>query len=228
MRGDAMEMIPFAPLLLRALLTTIWLSWLALLLAALGGVALALLRTSRFMPLRIAALLFVETFRSIPILIVMFFCYFGVPVVLGIDVSTFAAATAALALQASAAMSEVVRAGILSVGKGQWEAAQSSGMSYLQVMRYIVGPQAGRVILPPSVGIYIATLKESALASIIGVIELTKTGLLIRESTGAGLSALSVVALLYFVMNYGISQVGGVLERRLSVGSVRPVAGAAG
>jgi His/Glu/Gln/Arg/opine family amino acid ABC transporter permease subunit len=222
-----MEIIAFSPLLFRALLTTIWLSWLALLLAALGGVALALLRTSRFAPLRLAALLFVEFFRSIPILIVMFFCYFGVPVVLGIDVSTFAAATAALALQASAAMSEVVRAGILSVGKGQWEAAQSSGMSYVQVMRYIVGPQAGRVILPPSVGIYIATLKESALASIIGVIELTKTGLLIRESTGAGLSALSVVALLYFALNYGISQIGGVLERRLAVGSARPIAGAA-
>ena len=222
-----MEMIAFTPLLLRALVTTIWLSWLALLLAALGGVALALLRTSRYAPLRVASLLFVEFFRSIPILIVMFFCYFGVPVVLGVDVSTFAAATAALALQASAAMSEVVRAGILSVGKGQWEAAQSSGMSYVQVMRYIVGPQAGRVILPPSVGIYIATLKESALASIIGVIELTKTGLLIRESTGAGLSALSAVALLYFAMNYGISQAGGVLERRLAVGSARPIEGAA-
>jgi His/Glu/Gln/Arg/opine family amino acid ABC transporter permease subunit len=220
------NLFAYAPILFHALLTTIWLSWLALLLAAIGGVVLALLRTSRFLPLRIAALLFVEFFRSIPILIVMFFCYFGVPVVLGIDVSTFIAATAALALQASSAMSEVIRAGILSVGKGQWEAAQASGMSYVQVMRYIVGPQAVRVILPPSVGIYIATLKESALASIIGVIELTKTGLLIRESTGAGLSALSVVAVLYFVLNYGISLAGGALERRFAIGS-RPAAGAA-
>ena len=221
-----MTLLAYAPILFHALLTTIWLSWLALLLAAIGGIALALLRTSRFLPLRVAALLFVEFFRSIPILIVMFFCYFGVPVVLGLDVSTFTAATAALALQGSSAMSEVVRAGILSVGKGQWEAAQAAGMSYVQVMRYIVGPQALRVILPPSVGIYIATLKESALASIIGVIELTKTGLLIRESTGAGLSALSVVALLYFVLNYGISLAGGALERRFAIGA-RPVAGAA-
>ncbi len=221
-----MNLLAYTPILFHALLTTIWLSWLALLLAAIGGVILALLRTSRFLPLRVAALLFVEFFRSIPILIVMFFCYFGVPVVLGIDVSTFIAATAALALQASSAMSEVIRAGILSVGKGQWEAAQASGMSYVQVMRYIVGPQAVRVILPPSVGIYIATLKESALASIIGVIELTKTGLLIRESTGAGLSALSVVAVLYFVLNYGISLAGGALERRFAIGS-RPTAGAA-
>jgi polar amino acid transport system permease protein len=221
-----MSLLAYAPILFHALLTTIWLSWLALLLAALGGIALALLRTSRFLPLRIAALLFVEFFRSIPILIVMFFCYFGVPVVLGLDVSTFVAATAALALQGSSAMSEVVRAGIQSVGKGQWEAAQASGMSYVQVMRYIVGPQALRVILPPSVGIYIATLKESALASIIGVIELTKTGLLIRESTGAGLSALSVVAVLYFVLNYAISLAGGALERRFAIGT-RPVAGVA-
>jgi polar amino acid transport system permease protein len=217
-----MDLLAYASILLKALGLTVWLSWLALVLAAVGGVVLALMRTSRVLPLRLLALAVTEFFRSIPILIVMFFCYFGVPVVLGIDVSPFTAATAALALHASSSMSEVVRAGIESVGKGQWEAAQAAGMSYGQVMRYIVGPQAARVILPPSVGVYIATLKESSLASIIGFIELTKTGLLIRESTGAGFTALAVVAVLYFGLNYAISLAGGALEQRLAVGA-RPV-----
>ena len=78
-------------------------------------------------PLRLAALLYTEFLRSVPILIVMFFCYFGVPLVFGIDVSPFTAATVALALHASSTMSEVVRAGIESVGRGQWEAAQAAG-----------------------------------------------------------------------------------------------------
>jgi polar amino acid transport system permease protein len=214
MTGDLTQ---YSGLLLRAAGTTLWISWLALLLAALGGAVVAVLRTARWMPLRVLALLYTELFRSIPILILMFFAYFGAPLVFGIDVSPFAAATVALAITSSSAMAEVIRAGIESVGRGQWEAAQSSGMTYRQVMWHIVGPQAIRVILPPSVGIYIATLKESSLASIIGYLELTKTGLLIRESTGAGFTSIGIVALLYFVINYAISLGGGALERRYAI-----------
>jgi His/Glu/Gln/Arg/opine family amino acid ABC transporter permease subunit len=216
----------YGPLLLKAAGTTIWLSWLALLIGAIGGTLVALARTSRFLALRIVALLFTEMFRSIPILIVLFFAFFGVPVIFGTDLSAFAAATLALALHASATMSEVVRAGLESVGRGQWEAAQSSGMTYGQTMRHVVGPQALRVILPPSVGVYIATLKESSLASIIGYVELTKTGLLIRESAGGGFGPLLVLAAMYFIINYAISLVGLGLERRFNVETRLLTAGA--
>ncbi|HWK46327.1 MAG TPA: amino acid ABC transporter permease [Stellaceae bacterium] len=222
------DWLAYAPLLLRAAGLTLWLSWLALLAGALGGTAVALLRTSRFRVLRLSALLYTEFFRSVPILIVMFFCYFGVPLVFGTDVSSFTAATVALALHASSTMSEVVRAGIQSVGRGQWEAAQACGMSRAQVMRYIVGPQAIRVVLPPSVGVFITTLKESSLASIIGYIELTKTGLLIRESTDGGLVPLLALAALYFLINYAISLAGGSLERRFHIGRRSDLAGAMG
>ena len=208
----------FVPLFFKATLTTIWLSWLALLIGAFGGTFIALLRTSGLWPLRIVALLYTEAFRSVPILIVLFFAYFGVPVMLGLDVSPFVAATFALALHASANMSEVVRAGIESVGAGQWEAAQASGMRARQVMRYIVAPQAIRVILPPSVGIYITVLKESSLASIIGYFELTRTGLLVRETQGGGFVPLLVLGLIYFLLSYGISLCGAALERRYAVG----------
>jgi len=222
------DWLAYAPLMLRAAGLTLWLSWLAMLIGAVGGTGVALLRTSRFRLLRLAALVYTEFFRSVPILIVMFFCYFGVPLVFGFDVSSFAAATIALALHASSTMSEVVRAGIESVGRGQWEAAQAAGMDRVQVMRYIVGPQAIRVVLPPSVGVFITTLKESSLASIIGFIELTKTGLLVRESTDGGLVPLLALAALYFIINYAISLVGGRLERRFHIGSRSDLVGAMG
>lgn len=220
------DWLAYTPLLLRAVGTTLWLSWLAVLLGAVGGILLALLRTARWRALRVPALLYTEFFRSIPILIVMFFCYFGMPLLLAADLSPFAAATIALALHASSTMSEVVRAGIQSVGRGQWEAAQASGMNYVQVMRHIIGPQAIRVVLPPSVGIFITTLKESSLASVIGYIELTKTGLLVRESTDGGFAPLLALAFLYFLINYAISLAGGALERRFHVGRRSDLVGA--
>jgi polar amino acid transport system permease protein len=211
------SLLDYVPILLRAAGLTIWLSWLALLIGGLGGLALALMRISRFRPLRLFAMLYTEFFRSIPILIVLFFCYYGVPLVLGTDLSAFAAGTLALGLHASSMMSEVIRAGIGSVDAGQWEAAQAAGMTYPQMMRHIIGPQAMQVILPPSVGIYIMVLKESSVASIIGYVELTATGLLIRESVGGGFAILGVVALFYFVLCYSISLAGGALERRMKV-----------
>jgi len=211
------SLLIYGPILLKAARLTIWLSWLSLVIGAFGGLLLALMRISRFRPLRLFAMLYTELFRSIPILIVLFFCYFGVPLVLHADLSAFGAATLALGLHASSMMSEVIRAGITSVGSGQWEAAQASGMTYLQTMRLVIGPQAAQVILPPSVGIFIMMLKESSVASIIGFVELTATGLLIRESVGGGFTILGVVALFYFVMCYTISLAGGVLESKMKV-----------
>ena len=156
----------------------------------------------------------------------MFFAFYGVPLIFNFDLSPFLAATVALSLHASASMSEVIRAGLDSVGRGQWEAAQSAGMSRLQVMRHVVAPQALRVALPPSTGVFITTLKESSLASIIGYIELTKTALLVRDSTGGGLAPLLVLGALYFIMNYAISLAGLALERRLHVGHRRDLIGA--
>ncbi|MDE1993952.1 MAG: amino acid ABC transporter permease [Rhizobiaceae bacterium] len=220
------DMLPFLPLFLKAAGLTIWLSWLALVIGAVGGALVALARTSRWLPLRLLAIVFVEFFRSIPILIVLFFAYFGLPVMFRIDISTFVAATLALALHATANMSEVMRAGIESVGRGQWEAAQSSGMTFFQAMRHVIVPQALRVILPPSVGVYVTTLKESSLASIIGYVELTKTGLMVRESAGGDFAPLLILAVLYFLINYSISLAGGLLERRYNVGARSMLAGA--
>ncbi len=198
-------------------LTTIWISWLGLLLGAVIGAGLALMRLSRSRILRAVGIVYVETFRSLPILVLLFFCYYGLALVFKVDLSPFVAATVALTLSASAMMTEVIRAGIESVPRGQWEASRAAGMTARQRWQYIILPQAIRVIVPPSVGVYIMVLKDSSLAAIIGYVELTKAGLLVRDATGENLQVLAIVAVLYFIINYSISLVGTMLERKFHI-----------
>jgi His/Glu/Gln/Arg/opine family amino acid ABC transporter permease subunit len=212
-------LLDFGFVLLRGLAVTLWISWLALLLAALVGAVVGIGRTSKSWPLRFAALGYTEFFRSIPTLVGLFFVYYGITFVFGINLSPFAAATIALALEGSALMSEVVRGGIQSVGRGQKEAALSSGMKVWQAEMYVIWPQAIRTMLPPAVGVYVSTLKASALASVIGYVELTKSGLLIREAVrgqSGGLTILVAVAAIYVIINFAISQFGAAIERRSS------------
>jgi polar amino acid transport system permease protein len=208
------QIAQYWPVFLDGAATTLWISWLALLLGGLIGAAVGLARTSRWWALRTLALVYTEVFRSVPPLILLFGCFFGASYVLAIDLSPFGAATVALTAVASAFLSEIVRAGLESVGRGQWEAARSSGMRFWQIQRHIVWPQAIRVMLPPSVGVYISTLKDSSVASVIGYVEITKAGLLIRETTSVTFEVFLIVAVLYFVINYSISLCGAALERR--------------
>ena len=205
---------PYWGVLMRGLATTIWISWLALILGGLIGAIVGTARTSPWRAVRLCALVYTEVFRSIPPLLLVFGVFFGLKYMTGLDLSPFSAATLALTVVASSFMSEVVRAGLMSVSRGQWDAAWSSGMRTRQVLRHIVWPQAIRVMLPPSVGVYIGTLKDSSLASVIGYVELTKAGLLIRESTGVSFEVFLIVAALYFTINYGISLGGAALERK--------------
>lgn len=204
-------------LFVKAAAITLWLSWLALILGACFGVIVGLARTSSQLGLRVAAFVYTELFRSVPIIILMFFCFFGLPLFLKFDVAPFTAATVALTLMASSLLAEVVRGGIQSIPHGQWDAAVSLGLTSWQTMRLVVGPQALRLMLPSAVGVYISTLKDSSVASVIGYVELTKTGLLIRDSTGYGFVSLAAVACLYFLMNYIISGMGAALERKVKI-----------
>jgi len=115
-------------------------------------------------------------------------------------------------------MAEIVRSGIQSVAKGQWEAARSLGLSYYRTMRHVVLPQALRVMIPPTIGVYVSTIKESSLASIIGFVELLGQGMAIRESNAGRSTAdvLVAVAFGYFVMCFALSRLGLYLERRSS------------
>lgn len=207
----------FWPVLLKGVLTTLWISWLGLVLGGLIGAVLGAALLSRSVVLRAIATVYTEVFRSFPPLILFFGCFYGISFAFRLDLSPFTAATIAMTLEASAFMAGVVKAGIASVDRGQWEAAQASGMQPWQVMRYVIGPQAVRVMLPPSVGVYIGTLKDSSLASVIGFVELTKSGLLIREATGASFQVFLIIGILYFIINYSISLGGAKLERTFHI-----------
>ena len=206
----------YSTVLLQGTITTLWISWLALIVAAVLGGIVGYARTSHWWWLRAVATIYAEFFRSIPTLVQLFFVYFGITFIFSLDLSPFAAATIALGLEGSALMSEVVRSGLQSVGKGQMEAARASGLNGWQVSRYVLWPQAIRVMIPPAVSIYVSTLKASSLASVIGYVELTKAGMLIRESHRGGMLILFAVAAIYIVVNYAISLVGSLLERRFS------------
>lgn len=214
-----MIIIDYSFLLIRGLAITLWISWLALILAALIGALIGLGRTSKSWSIRFLTSVYTEFFRSIPVLVTLFFVYYGLTLLTGVNLSTFIAATIALGLEGSAMMSEVVRGGLQSVAKGQREAALSTGMKAWQVELFIVWPQAIRVMIPPAVGVYVSTLKASSLTSVIGYVELTKTGLLIRESVrghSGSLLILVVIATIYVIINFAISRLGAKLEERNS------------
>ncbi len=200
---------------------TLTMAGIAVVTSLVLGLALALMRVSRFAVIRLPAALFVEVVRSLPVLLLIFFSSLGLPR-LGIGVDPFGAATFALALYTSAVNAEIMRAGITSIERGQMEAARSLGLSYAQSMGFVILPQALRRVVPPQVSQLVTLFKDTSLAAVIGVNELTrKVQLLYQfERPPNPLQALFVAACIYFVVNYTLSR----LTRRLEL----PAAGGVG
>ena len=146
---------------------------------------------------------YVEIFRGTPLLIQLFFIYYGLPSV-GIIMNAFTAAVIGLALNGGAYMSESVRASILSVSKGQEEAAYSLGYSKLEAIWHIILPQAFRVAIPPLMNGFSSMLKETSLVSVISITELTRTGNLIYSRTLKPFEVYLALGLFYFVMTFSV------------------------
>jgi polar amino acid transport system permease protein len=161
--------------------------------------------------------LYVSIFRSVPVVIQLFVVFYGAPVVLGLDLNPFAAAVAALAIYLGAYLTEIVRAGLESLPRGQSDAAHALGLDYPRMMRYVVLPQAMRVIVPPWIGLIVGGIKDSSLASIIGVTELSRASLTVRSNTLSNWDVFAVLAGTYFVVCSVISYLGARLERRLKI-----------
>ena len=160
--------------LLGGLRYTIALSFTAIAISVVVGllVALPALSTNRYA--RLVNRLYVEIVRAVPILVLILWVYYGLPVVAGLSITVFWAGVVALALSDSAFQAEIFRAGIQSIARGQTEAAQSIGLSYTDTMRYVILPQAIRRILPPLGNQLVYMLKMSSLVSVIGMSELTR------------------------------------------------------
>lgn len=205
-------------LLAKGVVVTLELSFLALLLGSAGGLFLGLMRSSQRRWISALPLPYIELIRSTPFLILLFFIYYGMPLAMNTDIPAYPAAIWALSLHCSGYMAEVVRAGVQSVPRGQWEAASALGLRYSRLMWLIVLPQAMRVMIPPTIGVYVSTIKESALASVIGFVELLGTGMAIRDSNAGRSTAdvLLAVALFYFMVCFALSRLGLLLEQRTS------------
>jgi len=201
--------------LLLAARWTVALSLVAFAGGALVGAALLLARLARPAWAERPVALYVQLFQGTPLLMQLFLAYFGLGLV-GINVSAWVAAALALTLYASAFLTEIWRGCVNAIAKGQWEAADSLALSFGEKMRHVVGPQALRIALPPTVGFAVQVIKGTALASVIGFIELTKAGTMITNATFRPFTVYACVALLYFALCWPVSLASQRLERKLN------------
>jgi His/Glu/Gln/Arg/opine family amino acid ABC transporter permease subunit len=199
----------------RGTLLTLELSAIALLAGLLVGMVVGLARTYGPKVVRAGCFGFTEAFRSTPPLLLFFGTFYGLSYATGLALSPFQAAVIAMILEASAFVSEVVRSSYRSIERGQWDAAHALGMRFLPTLVVVVTPQAMRVMIPPTIGVYVAVLKDSSFASIIGLIELTQSGLLVRQTVGQSLGVFLLLSGIYFVINFSISSAALALEQRL-------------
>lgn len=205
-------------LLAEGLLATLLLSLAGVALGSVLGWGLALIRLGRFpwlLPLRAAAVGYVEVLRRIPFLVTLLLVFFTFRF-LRVDLSVLVVGVIAVVLIAGAYLAEIVRAGIESVHETQWDAAASMNMSAVQTFRHVVLPQAWRVILPPTFGFFLGLIKDTALASQLSVLELTYAGKLLRTKGFSGSLVYGAVLALYFVLSYPLARLGARLEARLA------------
>lgn len=203
------------PFLGQAVLVTLLLGISSFLIGSVVGLGIALARLSGFRVLRYLAVGYVSVVRGTPLLIQLLLIYYGLPQV-GVVISPIPAAIAALSLNGSAYLSENFRAGVLSVHRGQREAAHSLSMTYTQTMRRIVLPQATRIALPPVGSRFIAIMKDTSLASVVTVFELTRLANMVGAATFRFIEMFVIVAVVYWAINATFSAGQEVLERRLA------------
>ncbi|MDP2245187.1 amino acid ABC transporter permease [Pseudomonas sp.] len=195
---------------------TLLLSLVAFACGGLAGLLVLLARISPLQPLRILARGYIELFQGTPLLMQLFMVFFGIAL-LGVDVSPWLAAAIALTLFTSAFLAEIWRGCVESISHSQWEAAESLAMSRLEVLRHVVLPQAMRIAIAPTVGFSVQVVKGTAVTSIIGFTELTKTGGMLANATFEPFMVYGLVALGYFLLCYPLSLAAYRLERRLNV-----------
>ena len=192
---------------------TVLLSLIAFIGGAIGGLAVALARTSDNRLAQRVATGFTQVFQGTPLLMQLFLVFFGAPV-LGLEVSPWLAAGIALVLNTSAFVGEIWRGSIQAVPRGQWEAAEALGLHYAVRMRKVVLPQAWKIALPPTVGYMVQVIKGTSLAAIIGFTEITRAGQIINNATFQPLVVFSVVAAVYFALCWPLSLWAGRIEHR--------------
>ncbi len=215
MNLDVSVVLTKIPILLEGCVVTLQISFFALLLGMIFGIAGALCRISANRALNSLAFMYVWVIRGTPVMVQLFILYFGLPQ-LGIKLPSMVAGVLGLAINTGAYVTEIIRAGIQAVDKGQMEAALSVGMSFRQAMVRIIGPQATKICIPPLVNQFIMTLKNSSIASLVTITELFRTGEQIIYTTFRSFEVYMAVAVLYLLMNSVFMIIADRLERKMA------------
>lgn len=206
---------------------TILLAAFTVLLGVLLGMFLALMRISKNPLLKFISSAYIEFVRGTPVLVQLFIVFYGLPTIgivfpdipiFGDDFPRFMAGVVALSINSAAYVAEIIRAGIQAIDKGQMEAARSLGMNHYMAMRYIIMPQAVRNILPALGNEFVVVIKESSIASVIGISELMYNADTVRGNTYNTFAPLLVAAFMYFAMTFPLSKLLAFIERRMRAG----------
>ena len=205
------------PFLLEGLKVTIYIFVIAIILGFIIGLIMALLRLSKVGILNWIAKIFIDAIRGTPILVQLFFFYFGLNALEFISLDRTTAGIITVAINAGAYFAEIIRAGIQSMDKGQTEAARSLGLTSTQNMRYIILPQAFRRMLPTFTNQAIISLKDTSLLSVIGIADLTQQGQIAIAATFKAFEIWLVVGIMYFILIYLLSLLSSFLERRFEL-----------
>lgn len=208
-------MVVFAsfPQLLQGLIMTLALSAAAIVGSTLIGLVAATLRSSKVPVGSQVARIYIEIFRGSPLLITLLFVYFGAAYA-GYHMDIFVAAVVGVSVYQGAYIAEVFRAGIEAVPSGQWEASRTLGLSNGQTFISVVLPQTGKIVLPPLIGQYLALIKDTSIAFVIGLAELVRQGQSIIDRVGQPVAVYLTIAILYFIICYPLSLWVRGLEKR--------------
>ena len=201
--------------LLGALRWTVVLSLIAFVGGGLGGLILAVARTSSYRLLRWLAAGYIGVIQGTPVLMQLFLAYYGLAVLTGLRIDPWPAVTIAFTLYAAAFLGEIWRGAIQAIPRQQWEAAAAIPLAPWAQLRHVILPQAFRIAIPPTVGFLVQLIKGTSIASIIGFVELTRAGQLIVNVTFQPMIVYPIVAALYFVLCWPISLAALRLERRI-------------
>jgi ectoine/hydroxyectoine ABC transporter permease protein EhuC len=208
--------LPYLPVLLKAAVLTVEVTFLALVVGFVLGLLGGMARLSRLRPIRLLASAYVSVIRGTPLLVQLFLWYFGLPEV-GIRLSALVAAVAGLGLYSGSYQTEILRGAIASIDRGQFEAARTLGLTPWQTMRHVVLPQAFLRALPPLGNEFVALVKNSSLASMITVQELVLTAQTIISTTFRAMEFYLAIGVLYYAITFALASATRYAERRLSI-----------
>lgn len=180
------------------------------------GALLAAGRLARYRVISLPATAFMEVFRCTPVLVQLIWCYYALPVVLGLELSPGTASFLTLSLYGGAFYAEIIRGGVISIDAGQWDAGKALGLRPTLLLRLIIWPQAMKRMLPPLVNQSILQLKNTSLLSVVAVPDLLYQGQLVTSATYRPLETYSTIGLIYFAILFPLTRVAGELEKRMA------------